>query len=315
MLRSMLAETRLSVRQLVHPLFVRDGTNVQRAIGSMPGHAQRSVDALAPEVDDTLALGIPAVLLFGLPSEKDESGSGAWSATGPVPRAITAIKRQHVNAVVIADVCLCEYTAHGHCGVLDQAGTVANDASLPLLARAAVSYADAGADIVAPSAMMDGQVAAIRGALDDAGHPDVAILSYAVKFASAFYGPFREAAESAPAFGDRRGYQMNPANAREALREAALDVAEGADLLMVKPAGPYLDIVRAVRERFDLPLAAYQVSGEYAMLKAAAQRGWLDERGAAMESLLAIRRAGADLIITYFAKDAARWLTEERDGR
>lgn len=312
----MLTETRLSVRQLVHPLFVREGTNVQRAIGSMPGHAQRSVDRLAPEVDDTLALGIPAVLLFGLPSEKNESGSGAWSATGPVPRAITAIKRQHADAVVIADVCLCEYTSHGHCGVFDhEAGTVANDATLPLLARAAVSYADAGADLVAPSAMMDGQVAAIRRALDDAGHPDVAILSYAVKFASAFYGPFREAAESAPAFGDRSGYQMDPANAREALREAALDVAEGADLLMVKPAGPYLDIVRAVRERFDLPLAAYQVSGEYAMLKAAAERGWLDERRAAMESLLAIRRAGADVVITYFAKDAARWLTEERDGR
>jgi porphobilinogen synthase len=308
-LRSMLAESRLSVRQLVHPLFVRDGSNVERAIASMPGHAQRSVDRLAPEVDDALALGIPAVLLFGVPSHKDESGSGAWSAGGPVPRAIATIKRQHADAIVIADVCLCEYTSHGHCGVLDrERGTVANDATLPLLARAAVAYADAGADIVAPSAMMDGQVAAIRRALDDAGHQHVAILSYAVKFASAFYGPFREAAESAPAFGDRRAYQMDPSNGREALREAALDVAEGADMLMVKPAGPYLDVIRAVRERFDLPLAAYQVSGEFAMLQAAAERGWLDGRRAAMESLLGIRRAGADLIITYFAKNAARWI-------
>jgi porphobilinogen synthase len=232
-----------------------------------------------------------------------------------VPRAIAAIKRQHADAVVIADVCLCEYTSHGHCGVLDrERGAVANDETLPLLARAAVAYADAGADIVAPSAMMDGQVAAIRRALDDAGHQDVAILSYAVKFASAFYGPFREAAESAPAFGDRRAYQMDPPNAREALREAALDVGEGADMLMVKPAGPYLDVIRAVRERFDLPLAAYQVSGEFAMIKAAAERSWLDERRAAMESLVGIRRAGADLIITYFAKDVARWLAEEPDG-
>ena len=307
-LRSMFAESRLSVCQLIHPIFVRDGTNVERGIAAMPGHAQRSVDRLAPDVDDALTLGVPAVLLFGIPSQKDERGSGAWSATGPVPRAIASIKRQHADAVVIADVCLCEYTSHGHCGVLDEDGTVANDATLPLLALAAVAYADAGADIVAPSAMMDGQVAAIRQALDDAGHAGVAIMSYAVKFASAFYGPFREAAESAPAFGDRRAYQMDPPNVREALREAALDVDEGADVLMVKPAGPYLDVIRAVRERFDLPLAAYQVSGEYAMIKAAAERGWLDEQRAAMESLMGIRRAGADLVITYFAKDAARWL-------
>jgi porphobilinogen synthase len=306
----MLAESRLSVRQLVHPLFVRDGSNVERGIAAMPGHSQLSVDRLAPEVDDALALGIPALLLFGIPSQKDDEGSGAWSANGPVPRAIAAIKRQHADAIVIADVCLCEYMSHGHCGVLDGIGGVSNDATLPLLARAAVACADAGADVVAPSAMMDGQVAAIRHALDESGHQDVAILSYAVKFASAFYGPFREAAESAPAFGDRRAYQMDPPNAREALREAALDVAEGADMLMVKPAGPYLDVVRAVRERFDLPLAAYQVSGEFAMIKAAAERGWLDERGAAMESLLAIRRAGADLVITYFAKDAARWIED-----
>jgi porphobilinogen synthase len=315
-LRSMLAETRLTVRQLVHPMFVREGTNVERPIAAMPGHAQRSVDRLAPDVDDALSLGVPAVLLFGIPAEKDAHGSAAASAHGPVPRAVAAIKRQHADAIVIADVCLCEYTDHGHCGVLSADGrTVDNDATLPLLARAAVAYADAGADIVAPSAMMDGQVAAIRYALNGAGHEDVAILSYAVKFASAFYGPFREAAESAPAFGDRRAYQMDPANARETLREAALDVAEGADMLMVKPAGPYLDVIRAVRERFDLPLAAYQVSGEYSMIKAAAERGWLDERRTAMESLIGIRRAGADIVITYFAKDAARWIADDRDGR
>jgi porphobilinogen synthase len=311
-MRSMLAETRLSARQLIHPLFVRAGRGVERPIDSLPGHTQRSVDRLAGEIDDVRGLGLPAVLLFGLPSSKDETGSGASDPAGPVPQAIAAIKRRGSDLVVIADVCLCEYTNHGHCGVIDAAsGAVVNDATLPLLARSAVVYADAGADVVAPSAMMDHQVAAIRAALDDAGHGDVAILSYAVKYASAFYGPFREAAESAPAFGDRRGYQMDPPNAREALREAALDVAEGADMLMVKPAGPYLDVVRRVRERFDLPLAAYQVSGEYAMVKAAAERGWLDERRAALESLLGIRRAGADLVITYFAKDAARWLRDE----
>lgn len=313
-LRSMLAESRLSARQLIHPLFVRDGSNIERPIGAMPGHAQRSVDRLAPEVDDTLSLGIPALLLFGIPSSKDETGSAAWSANGPVPRAIAAIKAGRPETIVIADVCLCEYTSHGHCGVLDPVRMrVANDETLPLLARAAVAYADAGADVVAPSAMMDGQVASIRRALDEAGHHEVAILSYAVKFASAFYGPFREAAESAPAFGDRRGYQMDPANAREALREAAADVAEGADMLMVKPAGPYLDVIGSMRVRFDLPLAAYQVSGEYAMLCAASQRGWLDARRATLESLLGIRRAGADLIITYAAKQVARWLSEGAD--
>jgi porphobilinogen synthase len=311
-LRSMLAETRLSVQHLIHPLFVRAGRGVERPIDSMPGHVQRSVDRLAVEVDGVEALGLPSVLLFGLPSTKDDTGSGAWDPAGPVPEAIASIKRRAPELVIIADVCLCEYTSHGHCGVLGAAtGVVDNDATLPLLARAAVAYADAGADVVAPSAMMDHQVAAIRTALDEAGHPDVAILSYAVKYASAFYGPFREAAESAPAFGDRRTYQMDPPNAREALREAALDVAEGADMLIVKPAGPYLDVVRSVRERFDLPLAAYQVSGEYAMLKAAAERGWLDERRAVLESLIGIRRAGADLVITYFAKDVARWLRDE----
>lgn len=314
-LRSMLSETRLSARQLVHPVFVREGVRIERPIASMPGHAQHSVDRLLRDVDETLALGVQACLLFGVPDAKDERGSEAWNPAGPVPRAIAALKRQYEAAILIADVCLCEYTSHGHCGVLDGTGGVDNDETLPLLARAAVAYADAGADIVAPSAMMDGQVAAIRRALDDAGHSHVAILSYAVKYASAYYGPFREAAESAPAFGDRRAYQMDPPNLREALREAALDVAEGADMLMVKPAGPYLDVVRAMRDRFDLPLAAYQVSGEFAMIKAAAERGWLDERLVAMESLLGIRRAGADLVITYFARDAARWLAEERGGR
>jgi porphobilinogen synthase len=251
------------------------------------------------------------VLLFGIPLAKDAEGSGAWDANGPVPRAIAEIRRLHPDLIVIADVCLCEYTSHGHCGVLDaHTGEVANDSTLQILSEAAVAYANAGAGIIAPSAMMDGQVAAIRAALDSAGHEQVAILSYAVKYASAFYGPFREAAESAPAFGDRRAYQMDPANARDALREAAIDEAEGADMLMVKPAGPYLDVLQRVRAATTLPLAAYQVSGEYAMLKAAAERGWLDERRAVMESLLGIRRAGADLVITYYAREAARWLRE-----
>ncbi len=309
-LRDALGETTLRAAQLVHPLFVRDGFDTERPIASMPGHAQRTVDRLDGEVGDLAEVGVRSVLMFGIPDEKDENGSGAWDSTGPVPRAITEIKRRDSAVTVIADVCLCEYTSHGHCGVLDERHAVANDATLPLLARAAVAYADAGADVVAPSAMMDGQVAAIRAALDDAGHADVAILAYAVKYASAFYGPFRDAAQSAPSFGDRRAYQMAPPNAREALREAKLDEEEGADMLMVKPAGPYLDILHRVRESTDLPLAAYQVSGEYAMLKAAAERGWIDEPRAAMESLLGIRRAGADLVITYYAKAAARWLNE-----
>jgi len=267
----------------VHPLFVRDGFAAERPIASMPGHAQRTVDRLDSEVAGLAELGVRSVLLFGIPDEKDEHGSGAWDPAGPVPRAIAEIKRRDSTVTVIADVCLCEYTSHGHCGVLDERHAVVNDATLALLARAAVTYADAGADIVAPSAMMDGQVAAIRSALDDAGHTDVAILAYAVKYASAFYGPFRDAAQSAPAFGDRRAYQMAPPNAREALREAKLDEDEGADMLMVKPAGPYLDIIHRVRESTDLPLAAYQVSGEYAMLKAAALNGWLDHDATMME--------------------------------
>ena len=314
-LRRMVSEPTLRADDLVSAMFIADGQGVVRPIGSMPGHAQRSADRIDGEIDELMELGVPAVLLFGIPAHKDAQGSSGWDPQGPVPRAIRAIKRRAPEMVVIADVCLCEYTDHGHCGVLADGpvkGDVLNDPTIELLARESVAYADAGADIVAPSAMMDGQVAAIRAGLDAAGHGDVAILSYAAKFASAFYGPFREAAESTPQFGDRRAYQMDPANGREALREVALDVAEGADMLMVKPAGAYLDIIRAARERYDLPLAAYQVSGEYAMIKAAAQNGWIDERRAALESLTAIRRAGADMIITYYAKDAARWIAEER---
>ena len=311
-LRRMVRETTLSVDHLIAPLFVVAGSGIVRPIRSMPGHARLSVDQLDLEISEIAELQIPAVLLFGIPAHKDPIGSSGWDPDGPVPQAIRAIKQRAPQLIVIADVCVCEYTSHGHCGILAEApgsGDVLNDPTLDILARCAVAYADAGADIVAPSAMMDGQVAAIRSALDAAGHTQVAILSYAAKFASAFYGPFREAAESTPAFGDRRAYQMDPANRREALREVDLDVTEGADMIMVKPAGAYLDIISAVRQRYHLPLAAYQVSGEYAMIKAAAQLGWLDERRAALESLIAIRRAGADMIITYFAKQAARWLT------
>ena len=313
-LRRMMRETTIDAGDLIAPLFIAEGRAIERTIGSMPGHAQRSVDRLDREVDELAELGIPAVLLFGIPAQKDAQGSGAWDPAGPVPQAIRAIKRRAPDMQVIADVCMCEYTNHGHCGLLHEVGgrtDVDNDATLELLARASVTYAEAGADIVAPSAMMDGQVAAIRAGLDAAGLAHVPIMAYAAKFASAFYGPFREAAESAPQFGDRRSYQMDPANGREALREVALDVAEGADLLMVKPAGAYLDIISAVRARYELPLAAYQVSGEYAMIKAAAQNGWIDERRAAIESLTAIRRAGADLIISYYAKEALRWLAQE----
>lgn len=313
-LRRMVRETSLSAADLIAPLFIAAGQGIVRPIGAMPGHAQRSVDQIDSEIDALSELRIPAVLLFGIPTYKDAGGSGAWDSSGPVPSAIRAIKRRAPELLVVADVCMCEYTDHGHCGVLSPepgSGDVLNDPTLKLLARAAVAYADVGADIVAPSAMMDGQVAAIRAGLDAAGHHDVPIMAYAAKFASAFYGPFREAAESTPQFGDRHAYQMDPANAREALREVALDAAEGADMLMVKPAGAYLDIISAVRARYELPLAAYQVSGEYAMIKAAAQNGWIDERRAALESLIAIKRAGADMIISYYAKDAVRWLAQE----
>ncbi|MFN0099362.1 MAG: porphobilinogen synthase [Gemmatimonadaceae bacterium] len=311
-LRQFVRETSLDVGHLIHPLFIIEGQGIEKPIETMPGHSQRTVDRIATELDEARALGIRSVLLFGIPWHKDARGSGASAQDGPVPRAIAEIKRRAPDVLVIADVCLCEYTSHGHCGVVhDESGVVDNDETLPLLGEAAVAYAAAGADIVAPSAMMDGQVRAIRDALDAHGHLETPILSYAAKHASAFYGPFRGAAESTPSFGDRRAYQMDPANAREALREVELDVLEGADLLMVKPAGSALDIIRQVRDRFPHPLVAYQVSGEYAMLKAAAQRGWLDEPRAALESLLAIRRAGADQIITYYAKEAARWLSPQ----
>ncbi len=310
-LRSFVRETQLHVRDFIHPLFIVEGTKVRKAIETMPGHAQLSVDQLAAEVAEIRALGITSVLLFGIPKHKDATGTGAWDSDGPVPQAIRELKRLAPDLLIIADVCLCEYTEHGHCGVVrDASGVVINDETIPLLGMAAVCYAEAGVDIVAPSAMMDGQVSAIRTALDDAGFTDMPILSYAAKHASAFYGPFRGAAESTPSFGDRRAYQMDPANAREALREVQLDVDEGADMLMVKPAGTALDIIHQVRAHFPHPLVAYQVSGEYAMLKAAGERGWLDEPRAALEALLAIKRAGAERIITYYAKEAARWLAQ-----
>ena len=303
-LRSLVRETRLDLDSLVYPLFVGPTTQPNEAL---PALGRFSVDDLVAEAEDLRGLGVPAVILFGIPDEKDEQGSGAWDDEGVVQRALRALHASAPGLVLITDVCLCEYTSHGHCGVLE-GEEVANDATIELLARTALSHVDAGADAVAPSDMMDGRVGAIRGALDDAGLGATPILSYAAKYASAFYGPFREAAESAPAFGDRRGYQMDPANVREALRECELDVAEGADALMVKPALPNLDVIRAVRERFDLPVAAYNVSGEYAMVKAAAASGWMDERQAALESLTAIKRAGADVVVTYWAKDVARWL-------
>jgi porphobilinogen synthase len=308
-LRRMVRETRLSADDLILPLFVCPGQGVRHPIASMPGVCRHSVDRVVEVCREVAGEGIPAVLLFGLPESKDAAGSSSWSQDGIVQRALAAIGTAVPELIRIADVCFCEYTDHGHCGVLD-GDAVDNDATLENLARQAVSLARAGADVVAPSDMMDGRVGRIRRALDAAGLESTPILSYAAKFASAFYGPFRDAADSAPAFGDRRGYQMDPANVREALREVALDVAEGADLLMVKPALPYLDVVRRVRERFDLPLAAYQVSGEYAMLKAAAGNGWLDYERTLMESLTAIRRAGADLVVTYAARDAARLLRQ-----
>ena len=305
--RALVRETRLTPQDLILPLFACPGEGVRREVSSMPGVCNLSTDQIAREAAAAFDAGVPAVILFGLPESKDETATGAYAERGIVQEAIRAVRRAVPEMVVIADTCLCEYTSHGHCGVVRE-GEVLNDESLELIERTAVSQAEAGADIVAPSAMMDGQVGAIRQGLDEAGFEHVAIMSYAVKYASAFYGPFREAADSAPAFGDRRAYQMDAANAREAMREAELDVMEGADFLMVKPAGPYLDILRQVRDRFDLPLAAYQVSGEYAMLKAAAQRGWIDEKRAMLETLTGIRRAGADVILTYYAVEAAREL-------
>ncbi len=323
-LRSLVRETRLTPESLVYPMFICPGSGVRKEVRSMPGVCNLSVDEAVKEARQTHALGVPAVILFGLPEKKDEVATGAWVDDGIVQRAARAIKSEVRDLVVIGDVCLCEYTSHGHCGIVKSGPQslgaaaaappstaeyeIVNDASLELLARTAVSLARAGVDIIAPSDMMDGRVGAIRKALDEAGYVNTPILSYAAKFASGFYGPFREAADSAPQFGDRRSYQMDPANVREAMREIELDIEEGADMIMVKPAMPYLDVIAAARERFDLPLAAYQVSGEYAMIEAAARNQWIDRERVMMESLLCIRRAGAGIILTYYAQEAAKLL-------
>ena len=306
-LRSLVRETQLSTHGLLYPMFACPGKKVRTEVGSMPGIYQQSPDQIVEECREVADLGIPGVILFGLPEHKDETGSEAFSPKAAVQRSIEAIRKAKLNLLVVTDVCLCEYTSHGHCGVIKD-GAVLNDPTLALLAEAALSHARAGADMVAPSDMMDGRVAAIRHKLDENSFQDVAILSYAAKYCSAFYGPFREAAQSAPQFGVRRSYQMDPANSREALREVALDLEEGADIIMVKPALPYLDIIRRVRERFDVPVAAYNVSAEFSMVKAAAQKGWIDEQRIVLEILTGIQRAGASIILTYHAKDVARWL-------
>jgi porphobilinogen synthase len=306
-LRGLIRETELSPAHLIQPLFVVAGEDVREEVGSMPGIGRFSISELVGEATEVAAAGVKAVLLFGIPAAKDESGSGAYDDEGVVQMAVRALKEAHPDLTVITDVCLCEYTSHGHCGFVRD-GEVDNDITVELLAKIAISHAEAGADAVAPSDMMDGRIGTIRHQLDEEGHPGVPIIAYSAKYASAFYGPFREAAESTPEFGDRRGYQMDPANAAEALREVELDVEEGADMVMVKPALPYLDVIRRVKEATAVPLVAYQVSGEYSMLKAAGQRGWIDERTAALETLTSIRRAGADAIVTYYAKEAASWL-------
>jgi porphobilinogen synthase len=306
-LRDFVRENHLRPGDMIAPLFVTEGRDVRKAIGSMPGQAQLSIDQLLVEVSELISAGVPGMLLFGIPTEKDSEATGAWEENGIVQRAVAAVKDRYPDFLVVTDVCACEYTDHGHCGILVD-GEVDNDRTLPLLARTALSHARAGADIVAPSDMMDGRIQAIRAALDDDGYVTTPILSYAAKYASAFYGPFREAAESTPAFGDRRSHQMDPGNMREAMREIEIDVREGADMIMVKPALPYLDVIRAARERFDLPLSAYNVSGEYAMVKAAAERGWIDEQRVTLEALLSMKRAGAERIFTYHAKEAATWL-------
>jgi len=309
-IRRMVRETTLSVNDLIYPLFVTEGKEIRNPIASMPGNYQLSIDQLIIEVKEVYKLGIPAIILFGIPAHKDEIGSDAISEVGIIQRAVRAIKDAVPEIYIITDVCFCEYTDHGHCGPIKD-GEVDNDATLDLLAKQVLTHANAGADMVAPSGMMDGMVASIRNALDENNFKYLPIMSYAVKYASAFYGPFRDAAESAPQFGDRRGYQMDPPNAREALNEVDLDVEEGADIIMVKPALPYLDIIHQVYDRINLPVAAYNVSGEFSMVKAAAQLGWIDERRVAMEMLTAIKRAGASLILTYFAKDVAKWLSEK----
>ncbi len=309
-LRAMVRETTLSATDLIYPLFVEFGEGVRREVSSMPGVFNISLDQLPAEIDELTALGVPAVILFGIPESKDEAGTGGYAEDGIVQQAIRVIKAHAPEFFVITDVCMCEYTSHGHCGILDDAGCVVNDVTLELLAHTAVSHAEAGADMVAPSDMMDGRVSAIRAALDAEGHSDIPIMSYAAKYASAYYGPFRDAADSTPAFGDRRGYQMDAANSDEAMREVALDIDEGCDIVMVKPALAYMDIIRRVKDEFAYPTAAYNVSGEYAMVKAAAANGWIDEKRVVLETLLGFKRAGADLILTYHAKDAARWLAE-----
>ena len=307
-LRDLVRENHLRVEELIYPIFVVEGENCVVPVPSMPGICQYSPDRLREEMDRVVAAGVRAVLLFGIPTHKDETGSAAFAEDGVVPEAIRRIKRDYPEVLVIADVCLCEYTSHGHCGLVDAEGRVLNDATLPLLAKASVAYARAGADIVAPSDMMDGRVGAIRAALDEAGFVETPIMSYAAKFASAYYGPFRDAAQSAPQFGDRKTYQMDPANGREALREVAADIEEGADLIIAKPAMAYLDVLAATARTFNIPVVAYNVSGEYAMVKAAAAQGWIDERRIVMENLVGMKRAGAKAIITYHALDAARWL-------
>jgi len=308
-LRGLVRETRLAVDQLIYPLFIAEGIHEPHEIASMPGIVQWPLEQLGREAERIASLGIPAVLLFGIPSEKDEVGSQAYNSRGIIQEAIRLLKSVNPELLVITDVCLCEYTSHGHCGLIHN-GSVQNDTSLELLARMALTHAEAGADLVAPSDMMDGRVGAIRHVLDEQGFNQTPIMAYSAKFASAFYGPFREAAGSTPQFGDRRAYQMDPSNVREALREVELDIAEGADIVMVKPAMAYMDVIRQVRDHYDLPVAAYNVSGEFAMIKAAAQNGWIDERRVAMEVLTGIRRAGADMIITYFAPDVAGWFRE-----
>ena len=311
LLRSMVRETTLRIDDFVYPLFAVHGRGVREPISSMPGQFRLSIDELLKECKDAASMGIPAVLLFGLPRDKDPRGTEAYAEDGIIQQAVRAVKDTIPDLLVITDVCLCEYTSHGHCGVVED-GRIKNDPTLELIARTAVSHAEAGADLIAPSDMMDGRVAAVREGLDESGFPETPIMAYSAKYASAFYGPFREAADSTPQFGDRRSYQMDPANVMEAMREVALDVDEGADIVMVKPALPYLDVIARVKGEFGLPVAAYSVSGEYAMLKAAGQLGWLDEDRAVLEALTGIRRAGADIIITYFAKDAARLIEQGR---
>jgi len=308
-LRSLVRETRLTTANLIYPMFVCPGTNVRQEVSSMPGVYQQSVDQIVEEAREVESLGIPGTILFGLPETKDPRGVSSLHAQGVVQRAIEAIRKAKLKLLIITDVCLCEYTDHGHCGIVED-GEIANDATLEILAQQALSHARAGADIVAPSDMMDGRVSAIRKMLDANKFENIAILSYAAKYCSGFYGPFREAAQSAPQFGDRRGYQMDPANAREALKEVKMDLEEGADMVMVKPALAYLDVIRRVRDQFDVPVAAYNVSGEYAMVRAAAQNGWVDEKRVVLEILMGIQRAGADILLTYHAKDVARWLKQ-----